>query len=140
MNWASQGAAYLQRVRQRAGGQFDAVLELFRGNPGVRRRWFDEGRSCIAELHRLSLEAFDDAFIPGRSFGSAEDFGRTLHDYESRLSGLRDRMTLALAPSVTSAGKPAPFEGQELLDLIDTQLAIVRYLRSIDPEFAVEKP
>ena len=63
LNWARDGAAYLQRARQRAGANFDTVVELFKGGPYAGHEWLEEGKACAQRIHQLSLELVDDGGV-----------------------------------------------------------------------------
>ena len=133
LDWARERAAYLQRARQRAGAHFDTVVELFMGGHYVGHEWFEEGKACAQSLHRLSLELVEDAGIPGRSFSLPADFLGALDAYENAVQDLQDSMTARVEEFMTQAHGRIPYEAQELTDLLQTQLAIVRHVRSTAP-------
>jgi hypothetical protein len=133
LDWARDSAAYLQRAQQRADSNFKRVVELFNGGHYVAKPWFGSAKGCAKTLHRLSLELVDDATIPGRSFNSPQDLVDALDAYETSVRKMQDSLADKVGLFTTETRGRTPYEAQELRDLLRTQLAIVRHVRSTAP-------
>jgi hypothetical protein len=134
LKWATEGADYLRRARASARGAFNTVMEEFKGIQHRGQNWFHEGKSCISAIYHYSEEFADDPEIPGTCFSSPEQFSRKLDEYEAFVESMQESMHQALARFTEKTDLPTPYEATDLLDVLDTLITAIRYVKSTAPK------
>jgi hypothetical protein len=93
MEWAQWGLEYLRKARAEIHGDFNEVMNEFRGSHAVHREsWFSASKNIVSTLYHYSMEFVEDRTIPGSRYASPQAFQDKLDEYHAFVDGMKAQL------------------------------------------------